>query len=70
MYAIRSYYAKFFGIHVETFSIGIGKKIFVKTINNTDYAISLLPFGGYCKLKGGDINNIDNSHDSMSYNFV
>jgi len=57
--------AKFFGIHVETFSIGIGKKIFVKTINNTDYAISLLPFGGYCKLKGGDINNIDNSHDSM-----
>lgn len=56
---------KLFGVKVEVFSIGIGKKIFKKDIKGTEFAISLLPFGGYCKLKGGDIDNPSLETDSM-----
>ncbi len=44
--------ARLSGIEVEAFSIGMGKKLVSYKRNNTEYRISLLPFGGYCKLKG------------------
>jgi regulator of sigma E protease len=40
------------GIYVITFSIGFGPKILKKRIGETEYAISLLPFGGYVKFAG------------------
>lgn len=40
------------GIYVVTFSIGFGPKILRKRIGETEYAISLLPFGGYVKFAG------------------
>jgi regulator of sigma E protease len=46
--------AKRVGIEVETFSLGWGKKIAGFDYKGTNYRISLLPFGGYCKLKGED----------------
>lgn len=46
--------AKLFGIKVEVFSLGFGKKIFSKTIGETQYCISLFPLGGYVKLMGDD----------------
>lgn len=46
--------ARYFGVKVEVFSIGFGKKILTKTINGTQYAISLIPLGGYVKMKGQD----------------
>lgn len=40
------------GVEVESFSIGMGPVLLHKTIGRTDYRISLLPFGGYCGMKG------------------
>ena len=46
--------AKFFGIKVETFSLGFGKKILKKKWGETEYCVSLVPLGGYVKLMGDD----------------
>jgi regulator of sigma E protease len=48
--------AKFFGVRVETFSLGFGKKIFCFKKGETTYAISLIPLGGYVKMFGDDPN--------------
>lgn len=46
--------AKYFGVRVETFSIGFGKKIWQRTKGDTTYCLSLIPFGGYVKMFGDD----------------
>jgi regulator of sigma E protease len=46
--------AKLFGVKVEVFSLGFGKKLFKKQIGETEYTISLFPLGGYVKLMGDD----------------
>jgi regulator of sigma E protease len=44
--------AKYFGVRVEVFSIGFGKRLFGFTRGETDYRISALPLGGYVKMSG------------------
>ncbi len=44
--------AKLFGVRIETFSIGFGKRLFGFRRGDTDYRISLLPLGGYVKMAG------------------
>ena len=44
--------ARLCGVEVESFSIGMGPVLLHKTIGKTDYRLSLLPFGGYCGMKG------------------
>ena len=44
--------AKFFGVRVETFSLGFGKRLVGFKRGDTDYRISALPFGGYVKMTG------------------
>ncbi|MDA3940775.1 MAG: site-2 protease family protein [Spirochaetia bacterium] len=44
--------AKLMGINVETFSIGMGKKLYSIYFGETEYCISIFPIGGYCKMKG------------------
>jgi regulator of sigma E protease len=44
--------AKFFGVRVEVFSIGFGKRLFGFKRGETDYRISALPLGGYVKMAG------------------
>lgn len=46
--------ARFFGVHVEVFSIGFGTKVFSKIIGKTEYRLSLIPLGGYVQMKGQD----------------
>lgn len=46
--------AKFFGVRVEVFSMGFGKKIFSYKRGDTTYCISLIPLGGYVKMFGDD----------------
>jgi regulator of sigma E protease len=46
--------ARFFGVRVDVFSIGFGKKLFTKTIGDTQWSISAIPLGGYVKMKGQD----------------
>ena len=40
------------GVKVEAFSIGMGPVIIHKEWHGTDWRFSLLPFGGYCAMKG------------------
>ncbi|MFC1692165.1 RIP metalloprotease RseP [Candidatus Latescibacterota bacterium] len=44
--------AKFFGIGVEQFSIGMPPRLVGIQIGETEYCISAIPFGGYVKLVG------------------
>jgi regulator of sigma E protease len=44
--------AKYFGVRVEVFSIGFGKRLFGFRKGDTDYRISALPLGGYVKMSG------------------
>jgi regulator of sigma E protease len=44
--------AKLCGVRVETFSIGMGKRLFGIRRGDTDYRLSLLPIGGYVKMAG------------------
>jgi regulator of sigma E protease len=44
--------AKFFGVRVEVFSIGFGKRLIGFRRGDTDYRISALPLGGYVKMAG------------------
>src|SRR5277367_6698787 len=44
--------AKAFGVRVEVFSIGFGKRLFGFKRGDTDYRISLVPLGGYVKMSG------------------
>lgn len=43
--------AKIMGVKVETFSVGFWKKIVGVKIGQTDFVISLIPLGGYVKMK-------------------
>lgn len=47
-------FAKLFKVEVETFSVGMGPRLFGFKYKETDYRLSALPLGGYCKLKGHD----------------
>src|SRR6202161_72597 len=44
--------AKFFGIKVETFSVGFGPRLIGFKKGDTDYRISAFPLGGYVKMAG------------------
>jgi len=44
--------AKAVGIRVEKFSLGFPPKLVGKKIGETEYSISLIPFGGYVKMAG------------------
>jgi len=61
--------ARFFGVQVDVFSIGFGKKLYSKTIGKTQWSLSLIPLGGYVKMKGQDDTDPTKvSYDSDSYN--
>jgi regulator of sigma E protease len=49
--------AKYFGVRVETFSLGFGKKILKYKRGDTTYCVSIIPLGGYVKMFGDDPTN-------------
>lgn len=61
--------ARFFGVYVEVFSIGFGKKLGSFRWMNTQWQISAIPLGGYVKMKGqDDLDPTAISNDNDSYN--
>jgi len=60
--------ARFFGVRVEVFSIGFGKRILTKKWGDTEWSLSLIPLGGYVRMKGQDDSNPNLvNHDDDSY---
>ena len=48
--------AKFFGIRVDVFSVGFGKRLWGFKKGDTDYRVSLIPLGGYVKMAGENLD--------------
>ena len=60
-------FAKRFGVGVTDFSIGFGKPIYQYTDrNNTKWRLSLIPLGGYVKIKGLDTIFQKNNNKKLS----
>ena len=51
--------AKLSGVRVNEFAIGMGPKLFSFTRGETQYALRLLPIGGYCAMEGEDEESPD-----------
>ncbi|MBL8151802.1 MAG: RIP metalloprotease RseP [Blastocatellia bacterium] len=58
--------AKFFKIRVDVFSLGFGTRLFGFKLGDTDYRISLIPLGGYVKMKGENLDEeLENTGDEF-----
>jgi regulator of sigma E protease len=51
--------ARIFGVRVDVFSIGFGPRLFGWKRGATDWRVSALPFGGYVRMAGQDITDVD-----------
>ena len=61
--------ARLLGVKVYVFSIGFGKKLITKEWKGTQWSFSLIPLGGYVKMKGQeDLNPTLANNDIDSYN--
>ncbi len=61
--------AKYFGVRVEIFSMGFGKKIFSYKHGDTNYCLSIIPLGGYVKMYGDD-PNADIPEENKQFSFL
>ncbi len=62
--------AKIVGIRVERFSLGFPPKLVGKKIGETEYSISLIPFGGYVKMAGeGEIFEEKTAKEAQPWEF-
>ena len=48
--------ARWCGVKIKEFSVGMGPLIFKKQKGDTQYSLRLLPLGGYCAMEGEDEN--------------
>ncbi len=53
--------ARFLGVRVDVFSIGFGPRLFGWKRGATDYRVSALPFGGYVRMAGQDLSEVDSN---------
>jgi regulator of sigma E protease len=58
--------ARWFGVRVETFSIGFGPRLFGIRRGDTDYRLSAILFGGYVKMTGEQPGD-ENADDPRSF---
>ncbi len=56
------------GIHAQEFFIGVGPKLCSKTIDNTEFSIRALPFGGACVFEGMD--DLENNAEPSEHSFL
>ena len=53
--------ARLFKVRVDVFSIGFGPRLFGWRRGATDYRVSALPFGGYVRMAGQDLSEVDSN---------
>jgi regulator of sigma E protease len=51
--------ARLFGVRVDVFSIGFGPRLFGVKRGDTDWRVSALPLGGYVRMAGQDMSDVD-----------
>ncbi len=63
-------FSKKLGVRVLKFSLGLGPKLVGKKIGDTEYLISAIPFGGYVKPLGEDIDEkIKDEDKPFAFNY-
>lgn len=58
--------ARMCGVRVDVFSIGFGPRLFGWKKGPTDYRVSALPLGGYVRMAGQDLSEIDSGQKPPS----
>jgi regulator of sigma E protease len=53
--------ARRFGVRVDVFSIGFGPRLFGVKVGDTDWRLSAVPLGGYVRMAGQDLTDVDSS---------
>src|SRR6516162_6990336 len=53
--------ARLCGVRVDVFSIGFGPRLFGWKRGATDWRISALPLGGYVRMAGQDLSDVDSN---------
>src|SRR5947208_4201169 len=53
--------ARLCGVRVDVFSIGFGPRLFGWKRGATDWRISALPLGGYVRMAGQDLSEVDSN---------
>jgi regulator of sigma E protease len=53
--------ARLFKVRVDVFSIGFGPRLFGWKRGATDYRVSAVPLGGYVRMAGQDLSEVDSS---------
>ncbi len=53
--------ARLFKVRVDVFSIGFGPRLFGWKRGDTDYRVSAVPLGGYVRMAGQDLSEVDSS---------
>jgi len=56
--------ARIFGVRVDVFSIGFGPRLFGWKRGATDYRISAIPLGGYVRMAGADMSEVDSGDEA------
>jgi regulator of sigma E protease len=56
--------ARLCGVRVDVFSIGFGPKLFGWKSGPTEYRLSALPLGGYVRMAGQDLSEIDSGQQA------
>ena len=56
--------ARLFKVRVDVFSIGFGPRLFGWKRGATDYRISALPLGGYVRMAGQDLSEVDSGESA------
>lgn len=51
--------AKLMGVRVNEFAVGFGPRLFSHKWGETNYAVNLVPLGGYCAMEGEDEGSTD-----------
>src|SRR3984893_15117055 len=51
--------ARLYYVRVDVFSMGFGPRLFGWKRGATDYRISALPLGGYVRMAGADLSEVD-----------
>ena len=57
--------ARYFGVKVERFSVGFGKKLWSRKRGDTDFMICAIPLGGYVKMAGEDRSQCKGAADEF-----
>lgn len=61
--------ARLFGVGVDKFSLGFGKRLWGKKVGRTEYCISAVPLGGYVKMVGED-PEVEVSPEDLAVSFT